>query len=813
VLYPENLENRISFDVVRNLIKKKCLGTSAQRLVDEMNFSTDVELINCQLTETDEMMTICSLKDDFPSSSYPSIENVCSKLKIENFCLQLFELIDINSVLEVSKDLIYFFKKDEENKFPTLGKKLSKIIFPKYLYERLKQIISKTGTIKDSASNELLQIRRELISKNSTISTKINSILFKIREEGWVNTDLSATIINDRLLIPIETTYKRKIQGLVHAESASGKTTYIEPQEIVVINNDIRELTLKENREIQKILFELTEEFRPYQEELKSLAVFISEIDFIRAKALFSMEINAIKPAIDEKTGLDLVRAKHPILLLNLRKEKKEIIPISLQLDRNNRILIISGPNAGGKSVCLKTTALLCYMVQCGLLVPVGGSSVFGIFNDIFIDIGDQQSIENSLSTYSSHLQNMKYFLKNSNSKSLILIDEFGSGTDPQIGGILAQSILEELNNNETFGIITTHYSNLKMFAVSTPGLCNAAMLIDSQKMTPTFILEIGTPGSSYAIEIAQQIGLPQNIIEKTKVNSDNKQLSFDKLFRKVLSDKRYWERKRSQIRQQEKNLEEIYQKHFDELENLKSKKNVIIQETKKQSEQLLNDVNRQIENTIRKIKEAEADKNITKEARKEFDIFKNNFNSNLIAKTENLNLESEKIKKKLKKTQKIEFVENINKNEIHIGSKVRIIDQNTIGEVVDLGDKKAVISYGNIFTVIEILNLEKVSEEEYKKNKKTTIQKIDYNTKIEKFKSSIDLRGLTVEEALKEVMDFIDEAIMLNFKSLRILHGKGNGILRENVRNYLRTISQIEKIFDEDPQFGGNGITIVKLK
>lgn len=824
MVYPDNFENRIGFDTVRNLIKSKCLGQSAQFLVDDIKFSNKADFIRRQLDETDEMISICMLKDNYPANSYPSVENVAKKLKVEGTALQLFEIIDIRTILENTKNLRSFFKNDEKNEYPLLKEKIARIIFPNYLYDRIQAVISKNGIIKDNASPSLKDIRKSLLDKQGSVTKRLNSILGDIREQGWVSKDLSATMVNGRLVLPIESNHKRKIKGLIHDESASGKTSYIEPQEIVELNNDIRELELAENREIQKILFELTQEFRPYWEDLYNISYIISEFDLIRAKALFSISIEAIKPAIDEDPGLDIVRGKHPLLYLTLKKEKKEVIPTSFKLDEENRILLISGPNAGGKSVSLKTTALLSYMVQCGLPIPVGGSTQMGIFDNIFIDIGDQQSLENDLSTYSSHLLNMKFFLKNANEKTLILIDEFGSGTDPIIGGTIAESILEELNNTKTFGVITTHYSNLKVFASNTPGILNAAMLIDSNKMQPTFILETGMPGSSYALEIAQRIGLPQSIIEKTQEKAGSDQVNFDKFLRRVMSDKKYWERKRQQIRLQEKKVEEILEKNLIELETIKTKKKQILESARKESELLLNDVNKQIENTIRKIKESNAEKDITKEARQEIQSFKEDFEKKISDENDEIGMKYNHIKKKIEerearkankvdKPQKLEFVK-IDENKINIGSKVRIKGQETIGEVTDMGEKNAVVSYGNMYTSVSIERLEKVSESEYKQqNRSASTLHFNYNEKVLNFKPYIDVRGDKVEEAIRKITELVDEAIMLDFKELKILHGKGNGILRQHIRDYLRIIPQIESCYNEDIRFGGDGITIVKFK
>ncbi|MDD2387109.1 MAG: Smr/MutS family protein [Bacteroidales bacterium] len=829
MIYPQNFENKIGFDLIRNKIKASCLGNAAKLLVDEMEFSNNICSIRTSLDEIQEMITIYNLNDTYPVKAYPETHNIISKLKVEGSSLQVSDLIDIRILLDNSKALIAFFKKDDKNEFPNLKNKIKDLVFPKYLSDRIDTVLSKNGTIKDNASPGLKEIRKNLLASKSSVSKSLNNILGKIRDSGWVSRDLSATLVNGRLVLPIESTFKRKIDGLIHDESASGKTSYIEPREVVELNNTIRELEFEENREIQKILFDITNEFRPYQEELKLIANMVTELDLLRAKAAFSVSIEAIKPAIDENPQLDIFNAKHPLLYLALKKEKREIVPTSFKLDNDNRILIISGPNAGGKSVSLKTAALISYMVQCGLPVPVGGQSVIGIFDNIFMDIGDQQSLENDLSTYSSHLTNMKYFLKNANDKTLILIDEFGSGTDPVIGGTIAEAILEELNTKNCFGVITTHYSNLKIIASNTPGIQNAAMLIDQNKMEPTFILEIGMPGSSYAIEIAQRIGLPQNIIEKTKEKAGSDQTNMDKFLRRVLRDKKYWERKRQQIRKQEKSLEEIIEKNIIELETLKQKKKQIIGSAQKEAEQLLKDVNKQIENTIRTIKESDADKEKTKIARKEIEEYKKDFkvkaesdNDEIARKYEHYKKKQEERKARqaksedsddIEQTKKLEFVK-IDKTAIHIGSKVCIKGQEVIGEVTDIGEKNAVVSYGNMYTSIAINKLQKVSEDEYKKqNRSAKGLHFNYNEKVLNFKPYIDVRGERVDEAIAKITELVDEAVMLGFKELKILHGKGNGILRKNIRDFLRTISQVQNCYDEEVQFGGTGITIVKLK
>ncbi|MBN2778512.1 MAG: Smr/MutS family protein [Bacteroidales bacterium] len=824
MIYPDNFENKIGFDIIRSKIKANCMGKTAKDLVDEIAFTNNIHLIEKSLNEVNEMINICNLKDNYPINSYPESYNLISKLKVEGSCLTVSDLIDIRTILDNSKSLIAFFKKDEKNEFPTLSSKTQNLVFPNYLADRIDSVLSKNGTIKDNASPTLKDIRKRLFESQNSVSKSLNNILGKIRDNGWVSRDLSATIVNGRLVLPIESTFKRKIDGLIHDESASGKTSYIEPREVVELNNVIRELEFEENREIQKILLELTEDFRPYQGELKALSVLVSELDLIRAKAIVSISIEAIKPSIDKSPQLDVIRAKHPLLYLALKKDHKEIVPTSFKLDSENRILLISGPNAGGKSVSLKTVALISYMVQCGLPVPVGGQSLIGIFDKIFMDIGDQQSLENDLSTYSSHLMNMKHFLKNADDKTLILIDEFGSGTDPVIGGTIAEAILEELNTKNCYGVITTHYSNLKILASNTPGIQNAAMLIDQNKMEPTFLLETGIPGSSYAIEIAQRIGLPQIIIDRTKDKAGSDQTNIDKFLRRVLRDKKYWEKKRQQIRIQEKKLEEIIDKNVMELETLKLKKKQILESARKESEQLLQDVNKKIESTIRTIKESNADKDQTKIARKEIEDFKSEFKENSQNENDEIARKYEHYKRKQEeqkarkaekeKAKTLEFV-TIDETKINIGSKVRIKGQEVVGEVTDIGDKNAVVSFGNMYSSIDMEKLEKVTETEYKQQNRSAAAGLhfNYNEKVINFKPYIDVRGDRVEEAVKKITELVDEAIMLDFKELKILHGKGNGVLRQYIRDYLRTISQVQNCYDEDIRFGGGGITIVKLK
>jgi DNA mismatch repair protein MutS2 len=821
MFYPDNFESKIGFDKIRNLIKSECIAAPAKSIVDDIVFSTDIGYIRKSLALTNEMMSICLLKDNYPANNYPDVSQAASRMRVEGTCLQLFELADIRTVLENCRALRSFFRTDDKNEFPNLKQIVDSVNFPTYLYDRLQSVLTKNGTMKDTASPELREIRISLISTQESVSRKLNSILSSFREQGWVSKDLSATMVNGRLVLPIETTYKRKVQGFVHDESASGKTSYIEPQEVLEMNNRIRELELSEAREIQKILYDLTCEFRPYADDLKNISQVIAELDFIRAKAKFAIQIEAIIPSVHDEPCLDIVRGKHPLLYLTLKKENREIVPTTFRLDSENRILLISGPNAGGKSVCLKTAAILSYMLQCGLPVPVGGASSFGIFSEIMLDIGDEQSIENDLSTYSSHLVNMKHFLKNAGPRTLLFIDEFGSGTDPIIGGTIAEAILEQLNASKTFGMITTHYTNLKVFAAESEGIINGAMLIDHTNMQPTFILEVGIPGSSYAVEIARRIGLPEAIISKVVEKTGTQQMNIDRFLRELMRDKRYWERKRKQVNEQSKKVDEALRKNLEELEIIKTKRKQIIENARSEAEQLLNGVNKQIENTISEIKRSNADKDKTREVREEIKQFKEDFEKSKEVDDNEFARKYEYVKRKIEEREarkkaredakKLEIIP-IDEDKINIGSKVRLAGQEAIGDVTGLSDKTAVVCFGSLYMSVALDRLQKVSQEDYANQRKQSSASALYSEKALNFKPYIDVRGDRTDEALRKIEELVDAAVMLSHHELKILHGRGNGILRQNIRQYLKTIPQVKSIADEDIRFGGDGITVVKL-
>lgn len=826
MIYPLQFEELIGITKIKDLIKSRCKGERGKSLVNDLSAIYNIESIDKELQLTAEMKSICMLKNEYPAASYNPIHDAIKHLEIENKIIDLEGIIAIRDVLSKLKTQLNFIKKLNQSEYPELINLANKAVFPQFVITRIDQIISKNGNIKDSASPTLNLIRKDLQQARREVSGKLQNILTQIKSKAWLSNDLSATIVNGRVVLPIDSTHKRKIKGIIHDESATGKTSYIEPEEVLIQNNEIKSLELAEQREIEHILLELTKDLRPYQSEIAVSEEIIAKLDFLRAKALFAIDINAIKPGLNNESNFNIIRGRHPLLEYQYLNTDKEVVPISINLNSETHIIVISGPNAGGKSVALKTIALLQYMTQCGMLIPAGGTTEIGIFKNFFIELGDQQSIENDLSTYSSHLLNMKYFLQNSNNETLVLIDEFGSGTDPEIGGAIAESILTSLVKTNCKAVITTHYTNLKLFAANTIGVENAAMLIDNKEMMPLYQLETGLPGSSYAIEIAHRTGLPNEVIELARKKAGSNHTDFDKHLRKVLRDKRYYEQKRLKIKKQEKDLDKITQLYTDKLKGIKEKEKKILQQTKAESEALIKEINKRIENTIRGIKEAKAEKEITKELRNSIQDFANKTQKDIQEKTikgdlDNLiNFENQITqKRKIKRGDtppKIEKVD-IDPSEIHIGSKVKIKGQKSMGEVTDMGEINAVVCFGQIYMSIEKSKLEKVSNEEYNSFKKhssnTEKSGILFNESLREFKPYIDIRGFNAEEALEAVTELFDRAVVLNVKEIKILHGKGNGVLRQYIRQFLNNQSEVLLCKDEDIRFGGAGITVVELK
>ena len=832
MIYPQNFEQKIGFDQIRHLLKEKCLSTLGEERIDEMTFSESYEDISQRLEEVAEFVRIIQEEDDFPNQYFFDVRPSLKRIRIEGMYLEEQELFDLRRSLETIRDIVRFLQRDEEDEeetnspYPALKELAGDIIVFPQLISRINNILDKFGKIKDNASSELLHIRRELASTTGSISRSLNAILRMAQSEGYVEKDVTPTMRDGRLVIPVAPGLKRKIKGIVHDESSTGKTVFIEPAEVVEANNRIRELEGEERREIIRILTEFSTTVRPQVPAILQSYEFLAEIDFIRSKALFAIQIQGIKPILENKQVLDWTTAIHPLLQLSLAKHGKKVVPLDIELHQEQRILIISGPNAGGKSVCLKTVGLLQYMLQCGMMIPVHERSHAGIFQDIFIDIGDEQSIEDDLSTYSSHLTNMKNMMKHCNERSLILIDEFGGGTEPQIGGAIAEAVLKRFNEKHTFGVITTHYQNLKHFAEDHEGVVNGAMLYDRHLMQALFQLQIGNPGSSFAVEIARKIGLPEEVIADASAIVGSEYINADKYLQDIVRDKRYWETKRQNIRKREKQMEETIAKYEKEIQELERSRKEILKRAKSDAEQLIQESNALIENTIRTIKEAQADKERTRLARQELSDFKEqiddlgklNEDDRIARKMERLREKQERKKEKKNKKEIKAPTPTVPKvKPIEVGTTVKIKGQTSIGEVLSISGKNAMVMFGMIKTNVKLDRLERSDAPVQKTIAKSTFVSSEtqdriYEKKLD-FKQDIDVRGMRGDEAIQAVTYFIDDAILLGIGRVRILHGTGNGILRTLIRQYLSEVPGVGHFQDEHVQFGGAGITVVDLE
>ncbi|MBF0647312.1 endonuclease MutS2 [Dysgonomonas sp. GY75] len=819
MIYPENFESKIGFDKIRQLLMARCLSPLGEEKVENMAFSSDYTFITESLSQTEEFMRITQEEDDFPTNYFLDVRPSLRNIKVEGTWIDENALFDLRRSLQTIRDIVSFLKKEDEENTPyphlyTLAGEV--VVFPQ-LISKIDNILDKFGRIKDNASSELHRIRKDMAHISGGISKSLNAILRLAQSEGLVEKDVTPTMRDGRLVIPVAPAFKRKIKGIVHDESASGKTVFIEPAEVVEANNRIRELESEERREIIKILIAFTDVLRPLVPEILQSYEFLAMIDFIRAKATFSIELSAIKPSIEDKQIIRWYRAKHPLLFLSHRKQNKQIVPLDIELEEDNRLLIISGPNAGGKSVCLKTVGLLQYMVQCGLPIPLDENSKVGIFNHIFIDIGDEQSIENDLSTYSSHLTNMKFFVRNCDKKTILLIDEFGGGTEPQIGGAIAESLLKRFNEKSAFGVITTHYQNLKHFANENKGVINGAMLYDRHLMQPLFTLSIGNPGSSFAIEIARKIGLPEDVIADASEIVGSDYINMDKYLQDIVRDKRYWETKRQSIRQKEKRLEEVTETYETDLLAVEKQRKEIIRQAKADAERIMSEANAKIENTIRTIRESQADKEKTKQARQALSEFKSALDNEDNFSDDKITRKIQKLKDKEKnKKQKEKAPEKQKTQAITIGDNVRIKGQTSIGQVLDIQRGNATVAFGMIKSTAKLDTLEYVSKNQVKRDSKSTLVSAavsdDMREKKLNFKQDIDVRGMRGDEALQAVMYFIDDAILVGVSRVRILHGTGTGALRQIIRDYLRTVPGVHNYQDEHVQFGGTGITVIDL-
>lgn len=827
VIYPEDFEQKIGFDRIRELISKKCLSDLGKKNIEQISFNNGLYIINRLLRETYEFLRI-NREEAFPLGYFIDISESLDKIKVEGSHLELQEVYELRRSLDTVKGILNFFKGSKKDLYPNLVIICEQVRFYPFVAERIDKILTKNGKMKDNSSRELVQIRQAIDQKHFSVAKILGNILKSSRTEGVVDKDAEISIRNGRPVIPVNAAFKRRIKGIVHDESATGKTSFIEPADVVELNNEIKELEYAERREIIRILILLTNDLRPYMEDLLLSNDFLGNIDFIRAKALFAEEIGGDLPELSEDHLISWKNAVHPLLLLSHRKENKEVVPLTIDLNQQQRILLISGPNAGGKSVCLKTVGLLQYMLQCGLLVPMEETSCAGIFNKIFIDIGDEQSIENDLSTYSSHLMNLKYFIRHADHSTLLLIDEFGTGTEPMLGGAIAEAVLDKLNEEQVFGVITTHYSNLKHFASSAEGIVNGAMLFDMHRMQPLFIMETGQPGSSFAFEIARNIGLPEDVIKEASGRVGEDHIQFDRHLKEIIRDKRYWEVKRDNIRKAEKKLQQVLERYTRELEITGQTRKEIIDKAREEAEELLSQANKKIEKTIREIKEAQAEKERTRKAREELEVLQRKTGTEKISREDPLQQkigmikqETAKVKERRRRFGQLEpsrtDMKKITDPTIRPGDFVFLKGQDMPGEVIERKGNRVIVNFGQVSTKVDVSKLEKTTSEVFEEMNKPVRLNNDYadwdiTERKLYFKPEIDVRGKRAEEALRLVTELIDEAIMVEADVVRILHGKGDGILRQVIREYLQTVEVVHSFHDEHVQLGGTGITIVEL-
>ena len=836
MIYPQNFEQKIGFTQIRHMLTGKCLSGLGKERVENMDFSDNFTEINRRMEQTIEFIRILQEENDFPDQYFFDIRPSLKRIRVEGLYMDEQEVFDLRRSLETIRNIVRFLQhtenpEEEDGKtgspYPNLRELAGDILVFPQIITHINNILDKFGKVKDNASPELLRIRRELTATTGSISRSLNNILRSAQAEGYVDKDATPTMRDGRLVIPVAPGMKRKIRGIVHDESATGKTVFIEPAEVVDANNRIRELENEERREIVRILTEFSAFVRPQVPALLQSYEFLAEIDFIRAKALLSIEIKAVKPALEDNQVIDWFESVHPLLQISLAKHNKKVVPLDIELNTRQRILLISGPNAGGKSVCLKTVGLLQYMLQCGMPVPMNERSHAGIFRNIFIDIGDEQSIEDDLSTYSSHLTNMKMMMKYCNERSLILIDEFGGGTEPQIGGAIAEAVLKRFNARHTFGVITTHYQNLKHFAEDHEGVINGAMLYDRHEMRALFQLQIGNPGSSFAVEIARKIGLPEEVIADASEIVGSEYIQSDKYLQDIVRDKRYWETKRQNIRKREKQMEETIARYEREIAELEQNRREILKKAREDAERLLQESNAKIENTIRTIKESQAEKERTRQTRQELENFrrqvqereKAELEEKIARKMESLREKQERKKNKKAKAQQAAAAQPVlpKPSPITTGEYVRIKGQNTVGQVLEINDRNAVVMFGLMKTNVKTERLERTEapKQSNTPSKTTFVSNETQEHMHEKrlnFKQDIDVRGMRGDEAIQAVTYFIDDAILVGVGRVRILHGTGNGILRTLIRQYLATVPGVAHFQDEHVQFGGAGITVVDL-
>ena len=816
MIYPSTFEEKIGFQQIRALLKQECVSNMGVELIENMKYSTDFEETKKKMDEVDEFRSILLFDDPFPAQDFHDLREVFSHIHIDGTYIELEDLALLRGFIDaIIQVFVYLRIRNDQEKYPCLWAISKDIILEKNLWESINKIIDNKGNMKENASDELRRIRREIIRISGEADKKIRKLLTAAKQDGLVKEDAEMTVRNGRLCIPVPAMYKRRVKGFIHDESATGQTVFIEPAEVFDSNNELKDLLNAEKREIIRILTKISEEIRPSIPNLKLGHDFIGMIDFIRAKAKLAIKINAVKPNLLDKQNILWHKAIHPLLYLNLKGLGKTVVPLDIQLTPEERILIISGPNAGGKSVCLKTVGLLQYMMQCGLLVPMQETSDMGMFSDFFIDIGDEQSIENDLSTYSSHLLNLKIMMENLNDSSLFLIDEFGSGTEPALGGAMAEAVLDKIYHLKAFGIITTHFGNLKVFPDTHKESINGAMLFDTQAIKPLFSLRIGKPGSSFTYEIAHKIGLPDEIIRNALQKSGTAQIDYEKKLEEIELEKIEIDKTLKLVHSADDQLANIIQEYADKFNLLEKQRKEILQTAKNQATSILDGANKIIEKTIREIKEAKAEPEKTKEIRREVITLKEKLKKEELPSTPSQLHRPVVVTKKTPPKPKTEKEDTPLKE----GDSVYMTETQTVGEITQLRGRDITIAFNSISLKTTIDKVVKISKKEARTVVRGNVSKMDgttiseiMNTKISHFKQTLDIRGKRADEAITELELYLDEALLLNIKQVKILHGKGNGILRHLIRQYLHKRKDIISFQDEILELGGAGITVVGL-
>ncbi|WP_181308124.1 endonuclease MutS2 [Rufibacter sp. XAAS-G3-1] len=802
MIYPSNFEQKIGFSQIREMLSEACLSPLGRRFVERVSFLDRFDLVQRLLQQTHEFANILRSGEDFPSSYYFDATEHLSRASLEGAFLEVRGVFEVKMSLRAIRQALGFFVESEEGEYPALKALTEGVEVDRSLVAALEKLVDDNGNVKDDASPELQRVKRDLIGQQTQLRKTINSILRQAKNEGWTPGDAEPTIRGGRLVIPVIAEYKRRIKGLIHDESATGQTVYLEPESVFELNNDIKDLENAYHRELIRLLTAVTNQVRHHLPGLRKAYQFLALLDFIRAKSVVANKLGAIMPELQKRPVMKWKNARHPILHLTLQAQGKKAVPLSLELDQEQRILLISGPNAGGKSVAMKTAGLLQYMLQCGLLIPVEEGSEAGLFGDIFLDMGDEQSIENDLSTYSSHLQNMKQFVLLADKKSLVLIDEFGTGTEPALGGAIAEAVLGQLHHQKVFGVITTHYTNLKNFAEKNEGIVNGAMRYNPAELQPLYQLEIGKPGSSFALEIARKIGLPKNIIDRAGTLVGKEKIRYDKLLEQLEQEKTDLERRNAAAAKHERKLQKQVEEYTALKQHLEESKQDIIRTAKGQAKLLLKDANQQIESTIEQIKRSQADKEQTKAARQELDTFR-----------EKLTPEPKPVYKRNG---------SVPTGPLQLGERVALIGQDSVGELLAIKGKTAEVSFGGLKTIVKLEKLERpdpnVVREKVKKEKELATavspsKGLDVTQRMADFQYTLDVRGQRAEEALTTVMNFMDDAIMLGMPEVKIIHGRGNGILKMIIRDYVRTLREVASVADEHVERGGDGVSIIVLK